>query len=369
MKKGFNKKFVSAFAMLGIMGIMFLVPGNTMEACAATDPVISVTNDSGSGFMGLLATAALKKVGNLTTEGFLAQNEILNKTIEMARQAINPAPAPAPAAPVAPAVPTVPTVPTVPSTPADPSAAPAVQAPVEAPAAPNPEAVPTAGLPSAPVDAALPADAAMAQTSAVPSALPGYGISGSCVTDFSTSSDNRKTNIAVAASKFANLIVNPGQQISVSTLFTRRTTANGYKTAGAYSGGKTVQAVGGGICQVSSTIYVAAMNAGLTIVQRFPHSMAVPYLPLGMDAAIAEGSKDLIIRNDYPFPVVFNAAIAGNNLIVNVLTDKTKSDGRTFRFYAVPTGSLSAESYLETSINGQVVSNALVAKSKYNPHR
>ena len=91
----------------------------------------------------------------------------------------------------------------------------------------------------------------------------------------------------------------PGQEVSVSTAILPRTSANGYREAGAYLNGETVMAIGGGICQVSSTVYNAVKNAGLVVLERHPHSMPVHYLPLGLDAAISSGSKDLRFRNNY----------------------------------------------------------------------
>ena len=83
----------------------------------------------------------------------------------------------------------------------------------------------------------------------------------------------------------------PGQEVSVSTAILPRTSANGYREAGAYLNGETVMAIGGGICQVSSTVYNAVKNAGLVVLERHPHSMPVHYLPLGLDAAISSGSS------------------------------------------------------------------------------
>ena len=97
----------------------------------------------------------------------------------------------------------------------------------------------------------------------------------------------------MAAEHLNNMIIMPGQEVSVSTAILPRTSANGYREAGAYLNGETVMAIGGGICQVSSTTYNAVKNAGLVVLERHPHSMPVHYLPLGLDAAISSGSKDL----------------------------------------------------------------------------
>ncbi|HJC87873.1 MAG TPA: VanW family protein [Candidatus Eisenbergiella intestinigallinarum] len=194
---------------------------------------------------------------------------------------------------------------------------------------------------------------------------PDFVLAGTCTTGFSTSSSNRINNIEVAAGHLNNLVVMPGQEISVSDTIKPRTTANGYKSAGAYLNGRTVPAIGGGICQVSSTVYNAVKNAGLTVLERHPHSMPVHYLPLGLDAAISAGSKDLRFRNDYSAPVILQAYTEGKNLIVNCLVWNHDLNGRTFKLWSKETGSLSAKTYFTTYQDGVEVSTEYVGASYY----
>lgn len=194
---------------------------------------------------------------------------------------------------------------------------------------------------------------------------PDFVLAGTCTTGFSTSSSNRINNIEVAAGHLNNLVVMPGQEISVSDTIKPRTTANGYKSAGAYLNGRTVPAIGGGICQVSSTVYNAVKNAGLTVLERHPHSMPVHYLPLGLDAAISAGSKDLRFRNDYSAPVILQAYTEGKNLIVNCLVWNHDLNGRTFKLWSKETGSLSAKTYFTTYQDGVEVSTEYVGASHY----
>ena len=132
---------------------------------------------------------------------------------------------------------------------------------------------------------------------------PDFVLAGSCTTSFSTSSSNRINNIKVAAGHLNNMIIMPGQEVSVSTAILPRTSANGYREAGAYLNGETVMAIGGGICQVSSTVYNAVKNAGLVVLERHPHSMPVHYLPLGLDAAISSGSRIFVSAITTPLPL------------------------------------------------------------------
>ena len=194
---------------------------------------------------------------------------------------------------------------------------------------------------------------------------PDFVLAGPCSTGFSTSSSNRVTNIEVAAGHLNNMIVMPGQEVSVSDAIKPRTTANGYKSAGAYMNGRTVPAIGGGICQVSSTVYNAVKNAGLVILERHPHSMPVHYLPLGLDAAISAGSKDLRFRNDYSAPVILQAYTEGKTLIVNCLVWNHDLNGRSFKLWSKETGSLSAKTYFTTYQDGVEVSTEYVGASYY----
>ena len=198
----------------------------------------------------------------------------------------------------------------------------------------------------------------------------GYSLAGTCSTGFSGSSQSRINNLEVAIGRFDGLVISPGQAVSVSTTILPRTAENGYKMAGVYSGGKTVPGMGGGICQVSSTVYNAVMNAGLTVVQRSPHSMPVHYLPLGQDAAISSGSKDMIFVNTYDTPVMLATSCDRDSrkITCNVFVQASTLGGRSYRFYAVSTGRLSADSYRDVYQDGVLVGTEYISHSQYSPH-
>lgn len=190
----------------------------------------------------------------------------------------------------------------------------------------------------------------------------------SFTTSYKTSSANRCTNIQIASGHLNNVIVMPGETISISEIFRPRTAANGYKSATVYMNGKSVDGIGGGICQVSSTTYNAAMNAGLTVVERHPHSMPVSYLRMGLDATISSGRLDLRIRNDYSAPVIFQTSNHNKNLTVNVIVWNQDLAGRSFKLWSEYTGPRSAKSYLTTYQDGKEVSTRYVASSSYRAH-
>lgn len=192
-----------------------------------------------------------------------------------------------------------------------------------------------------------------------------YILSGSCTTSFATSGKNRSSNITVAASRLNNLILMPGQTVSVSDTILPRTEENGYLTAHAYLNGEIVDQVGGGICQVSSTVYNAARNSGMTVLERHSHSMPVSYLPLGQDAAISSGTKDMVFQNPYNIPVVLQTSVVNKKLTVNIYIPSSVLNGTTYKFWSKSTSSLSAESFITTSINGVDTSTVSVGVSKY----
>ena len=97
--------------------------------------------------------------------------------------------------------------------------------------------------------------------------------------------------------------------------------------------------------------------------------MPVSYLPKGLDAAIAAGSKDLKFRNDYTTPVVLYTDTSNKHLTVNVLVWNQELAGRSFKLWAKQTGALSADTYFTTYQDGKEVSTQFVGTSRYNPYR
>ena len=130
---------------------------------------------------------------------------------------------------------------------------------------------------------------------------------------------NRATNIKLAAQAVNGVYLNPGEVFSFNDVVGERTTAKGYKPAGAYSGGKSVQEVGGGICQVSSTIYNAALLANLAIVQRSEHCYPSAYCPLGMDATVSWGGPHFRFRNSSEYPIKIEAEVVGDSITVRLI--------------------------------------------------
>ncbi|MCR4674580.1 MAG: VanW family protein, partial [Lachnospiraceae bacterium] len=155
---------------------------------------------------------------------------------------------------------------------------------------------------------------------------------GSYTTDYSTSASGRKTNVANGASKINGTVLYPGEQISIAGKLNPITEDNGYAMAGAYENGQTVEAVGGGVCQISSTIYNAVIRAELQIDERYPHSMTVHYVDPSADAAIAGDYKDLKFTNDTEYPIYLEVTTNGSTITCNVYGNDTREEGRTVDF-------------------------------------
>lgn len=132
---------------------------------------------------------------------------------------------------------------------------------------------------------------------------------GQYTTYFYSSAKSRKTNIVNAAKKLNLKVVNPGEEFSTVAAISPITKENGYEDAGTYQDGKVVNSAGGGVCQVSSTLYNAVLGAELKITERHPHSMTVSYVDLGRDAAIAGDYMDFRFQNTMDTPIVIETIV------------------------------------------------------------
>ena len=140
---------------------------------------------------------------------------------------------------------------------------------------------------------------------------------GSYSTAYS-SGTSRASNIALAVSRINGVVIQPGESFSFSQTILPRTVANGYVEAPTIVNKKYVPGIGGGICQVSSTLYAAMLNAGLPATERHPHSLKVAYIPEGMDATISGNTLDLRFTNTFAEPIQIQATADQGTLTVSL---------------------------------------------------
>ncbi len=154
---------------------------------------------------------------------------------------------------------------------------------------------------------------------------------GSQTTSYAWSTDSRVNNINLAAGKLDGVILLPGDTFSYNETVGQRTAEAGFRYAKAYSDGEEVEALGGGICQVSSTLYCATMYAQLKTVSRTNHYFKVSYLDYGLDATVSWGQPDFKFRNSREYPVLIRAHINPDEETLTVEIWGTDTDGSTIR--------------------------------------
>lgn len=143
-------------------------------------------------------------------------------------------------------------------------------------------------------------------------------IIGSYSTSYKTSLEGRSANLSNGARLINNSVIYPGEIFSTYEKLGPFTSENGYYEASAFYQGKVVDSIGGGACQVTSTLYNAVLMAELEIIERYPHSMIVSYVDLSRDAAIAEYYKDFKFKNNTNTPILIEAYMNNKELIINI---------------------------------------------------
>ena len=138
-------------------------------------------------------------------------------------------------------------------------------------------------------------------------------------TIYDAGSRNRAHNIELAAKTINGTILLPGETFSYNGILGNTTKEKGYKIGTAYVGGKVVEAYGGGICQVSSTLYNSVLYANLEVVLRYNHSYVVSYVPAGRDATVSYGGKDFKFKNNRTYPIKIVASAKNGVVSVSIM--------------------------------------------------
>ena len=180
-----------------------------------------------------------------------------------------------------------------------------------------------------------------------------YGMIASATTNASSSSSARLNNIKLAMSFIDGCCVGPGETFSFNSTVGRRTTERGFRKAGAYSSGEVTEQVGGGICQVSTTLFNAVAKADLEIVERHNHSLTVGYVDKGKDATVNWGSQDFRFRNNTGDNIYVCCSLTGDKRVRFGIFGRLLPNGETITIEAVTTRTLEYETeYLPTPLLG-----------------
>ncbi len=211
-------------------------------------------------------------------------------------------------------------------------------------------------------------------------------------TNYNAGNADRTTNLRLAASKINGTVLLPNEEFSYNSVVGERTINAGYKMAATYSNGAVVDGLGGGICQISSTLYDAVVMANLKITTRRNHQFVTSYVPAGKDATVVWGSQDFKFVNSRKNPVRITATVQGGVATVQVWgikeeveydisieTKKIATIEPTTQYVqnpSLPAGQQKVvqagsngrkvEAYKVTKLNGQVVSTTLLSRDTYN---
>jgi len=189
---------------------------------------------------------------------------------------------------------------------------------------------------------------------------------------------NRTINLQLAAAKMNGTVIVPGGTFSFNSVVGPRTASRGYKAAAIYSEGTVVEDVGGGICQVVTTLYNAAIQANMNITERRNHSFMPTYIGPGYDATVAYGSQDFKFKNTRDYPIKIIASVEGGYCKVFIYGLKTENEydisieTNIIKTMPKKTAGGSAgyvvDSFRAVRQNGQLISREKISRDTYSAH-
>jgi len=211
-------------------------------------------------------------------------------------------------------------------------------------------------------------------------------------TRYDASDVNRTTNLIIACQKINGKVLMPGETFSYNKALGPRTAAAGYRNGKIYSGGEVVDGIGGGICQISSTLYNSVLLANLEIVERRNHQFVTSYLPAGRDATVVYGAIDFKFKNTRNYPIRIVASAKNGIATVSIYGIKEENEyTSSFSTRTVasipystkyeedanlPVGTenvkqkgangIKTETYITKMLNGKVISTTLLSKDTYD---
>ena len=190
-------------------------------------------------------------------------------------------------------------------------------------------------------------------------------------TKYSVRATARTTNLKLAASKINGTVLMPGETFSYNKVVGARTIAAGYKEAPIYVSGEVVDGLGGGICQITSTLYNAVVYANLDIVERTNHQFVPSYVTASRDATVVYGSLDFKFKNNRNYPIKINCSVSGGIANFQIFGLK-QDDDYDVEISSYETGRTStaiySEAYKILKKDGKVVNKQLLSKDTYKRH-
>ena len=190
-------------------------------------------------------------------------------------------------------------------------------------------------------------------------------------TNYNARDTDRTTNLRLAAEKINGTVLMPGETFSYNTVVGERTIAAGYKEAAMYQNGEVVDGLGGGICQISTTLYNAVLYSNLEIVERRNHQFVPSYAKAGRDATVVYGSIDFKFKNTRNYPVKILCTVSGGVAKCEIYGLKENPDYDveiTSRVTETTGTSIKSETYKTVRQNGQVISSERINKDTYKRH-
>lgn len=178
---------------------------------------------------------------------------------------------------------------------------------------------------------------------------------------------NRTINLSLASNKINGKVLMPGETFSYNNIVGERTWANGFRNAAIYENGQVVDGLGGGICQVSSTLYQAILRANLEVVERTNHMFLTSYLGGGLDATVAYGSLDFKFKNNRNYPIKIVSSVGGGYCTVQIYGLRTEDD-YDIKITTSKIGARTYQAYKQYYKNGAYVGSELISTDSYSAH-
>lgn len=194
---------------------------------------------------------------------------------------------------------------------------------------------------------------------------------GTFSTKYAASNGNRTTNLKLAANKINGTVLLTDEVFSYNTVVGQRTIAAGYREAAVYQNGEVVQGLGGGICQISTTLYNAVLYANLKIVELHNHQFVPSYVTAGRDATVVYGVKDFQFKNNRKYPIKITCSVSGGIATFNIWGHREENEYDISVYANVNSKTASyikSSTYRTLKQNGQIIKTENIINSTYKAH-